>query len=44
MARARLALREEVENVKVNDGEYTYRIYPNGENKAEHIDIVHKPQ
>ena len=34
----------EVENVKVNDGEYTYRIYPNGENKAEHIDIVHKPQ
>ena len=34
----------EVENVKVNDGEYTYRIYPNGENEAEHIDIIHKPQ
>ena len=34
----------EVENVKVNDGEYTYRIYPNDGNKAEHIDIIHKPQ
>ena len=34
----------EVENVKVDDGEYTYRIYPNKENKSEHIDIVHKPR
>lgn len=34
----------EVENVKVDDGEYTYRIYPNKDNKAEHITIVHKPQ
>ena len=34
----------EVENVKVTDGEYTYRIYPNSENKAEHIDIIHKPR
>ena len=33
----------EVENVKVTDGEYTYRIYPDSENKAEHIDIIHKP-
>ena len=31
-------------NMQVNDGEYTYRIYPNGENEAEHIDIIHKPQ
>ena len=34
----------EVENVKVDKGEYTYRIYPNEGNKAEHIDIVHKPR
>lgn len=34
----------EVENVKVSDGEYTYRIYPSDENKSEHIDIIHKPQ
>ena len=34
----------EVENMKVDDGEYAYRIYPNKENKAEHIDIVHKPR
>ena len=33
-----------VENVKVTDGEYTYRIYPNSENESESIDIIHKPQ
>ncbi len=33
-----------VENVKVTDGEYTYRIYPNSENESEYIDIIHKPQ
>lgn len=34
----------EVENVNVNDGEYTYRFTRTAENEAEHIDIIHKPQ
>lgn len=33
-----------VENVKISDDEYTYRIYPNEGNKLEYIDIVHIPQ
>lgn len=33
-----------VENVKVTPEEYTYRIYPDSNNKNEYFDIVHKPQ
>lgn len=33
-----------VENVKVSDDEYIYRIYPNEKNKLEYIDIAHTPQ
>lgn len=32
-----------VENVTVEPGEYTYRIYPNAEDTQVYFDIIHKP-
>lgn len=33
-----------VENVKVEDDEYVYRIYPEETDKAVYFDIVHRPE